>query len=163
MPAPALVGTPRDPRHRTRQPLRRGAVATEAALVAPLLIVVLFGAVDIGQYVNVAQSISNASREGARIASRDRTTNTSAVQQAVWAYFAQTFPNLNSTQIQAATTVTVRDETSNVAVSGDMSTLTSGSPISVTVQFNFRSVRWLPGIDWWNLSNKQTKTIVRRE
>ena len=142
---------------------RRGAVALEAALVAPLLIVILFGAVDIGQYVNVAQSISNASREGARIASRDATTSVTAVNNAVYGYFAQTFPNLTSAQIQNATTITVRNEATNVNVTSDLTTVQSGSPISVSVGFNFASVRWIPGIDWWSLSNKQTKTIARRE
>ena len=142
---------------------RNGAVALEAALIAPLLIVILFGAVDIGQYVNVAQSISNASREGARIASRDATTSVTAVNNAVYGYFAQTFPNLTSNEIQKATTITVRNEATNTDVSSDLTTIESGSPISVSVRFNFASVRWIPGIDWWNLSNKQTKTIARRE
>jgi Flp pilus assembly protein TadG len=48
--------------------LRNGIAAVECAIVAPLLVLLLLGAIDLGQYVNVYQKVSDASRAGARIA-----------------------------------------------------------------------------------------------
>ena len=47
---------------------RRGAVAVEAALVFPLLILLTFGAIKYGWLFLKAQQITNATRYGARLA-----------------------------------------------------------------------------------------------
>ena len=44
----------------------------EFAVVAPLLFALLMGAIDVGQYVNVGQTVSDASREGAHVALQSR-------------------------------------------------------------------------------------------
>src|SRR5258708_40154497 len=57
-------------RLRTRNPGRRPAVAAlEAALVLPLLFILLFGVWEVSRMIQVAQAVSNAPREGARQAS----------------------------------------------------------------------------------------------
>ena len=48
---------------------RRGAVAVEAAIVMPLLIIMMFGIWEVGRLIQVQQVITNAAREGARVAS----------------------------------------------------------------------------------------------
>jgi Flp pilus assembly protein TadG len=46
-----------------------GAELIEFALVAPLLFLLVFGIFDVGLYFNRATTVTNAAREGARIAS----------------------------------------------------------------------------------------------
>lgn len=46
---------------------RRGAAALEFALVLPLLLVLVLGAIDWGYYFFVEQVVVNAAREGARV------------------------------------------------------------------------------------------------
>src|SRR6516165_2829239 len=54
----------------TRNPEKRPAVAAvEAALVLPLLFILLFGVWETSRMIQVAQAVSNAAREGARQAS----------------------------------------------------------------------------------------------
>ena len=48
--------------------LRRGTAVVETAVVAPLLVLAMFGMVEVGQAYNVKQSVTLASREGARAA-----------------------------------------------------------------------------------------------
>ena len=52
-----------------RRFLRRGTAVVETAVVAPLLVLAMFGMVEVGQAYNVKQSVTLASREGARAAS----------------------------------------------------------------------------------------------
>lgn len=53
----------------------RGAVMAEFALILPILLVILFGIVELGIAVNRAQAVEAAAREGARLASISSTTN----------------------------------------------------------------------------------------
>lgn len=53
-----------------RPPRRdRGATAAEAALVLPVILIVLFGIIDFGRMVNAQIVVSQAAREAARAAS----------------------------------------------------------------------------------------------
>lgn len=49
---------------------RRGAAAVEMALVLPLLLVLLFGSVELGNYFMNEHSLAKAVRDGARFAAR---------------------------------------------------------------------------------------------
>ncbi len=46
-----------------------GAVAVEFALIVPMLLLVVFGVLDFGYMLNRSTVVSNASRDGARVAS----------------------------------------------------------------------------------------------
>lgn len=50
---------------RTRE---RGVTLVEAALVIPMLLVLIFGLVEFGRYVTMTSTVTNASREAARYA-----------------------------------------------------------------------------------------------
>lgn len=50
-------------------PRDRGAVAVEFAILLPVLILLLFGIVDFGRAINAQITITQAAREGARLAS----------------------------------------------------------------------------------------------
>jgi len=55
---------------------RQGAVAVEAALVLPLVLVLLFGIWEVGRFVLVGQTLNSAAREGARLAAGGYTSGT---------------------------------------------------------------------------------------
>lgn len=52
---------------------RRGAVAVEFAVVAPILVAIVFGMIELGRTFEVQNLLDVAAREGARFASIDRT------------------------------------------------------------------------------------------
>lgn len=60
-------------RRRLAKPCRRGVVAVEFAIVAPVLLVIVFGMIQMGRAFEMQNLIDVAAREGARFASIDRT------------------------------------------------------------------------------------------
>ena len=54
-----------------RQSSRRGAACVEAALVLPLIVLLTFGFIEIGYYVNCHHVLHDAARQGARAATDD--------------------------------------------------------------------------------------------
>jgi Flp pilus assembly protein TadG len=155
--------TRRDNRKRCARISRRGATAVEAVLVAPLLILILLGAIDIGQYVHVAQTVSNASRESARFASRHGTETVSSVREYTYEYLQNAFPRLSDKEIEDAVEVSVREPTLKQSIAEDLDPIESGDALAVTVQFDFQAVRWLRNIDYWNLNQRGVTTVVRRD
>lgn len=131
---------------------RRGTSAVEFAFVAPWFFMLVLGMVEFGRAVMVQQIITNASREGARVAVLDGTT-TAEVTTKVDDY-------LTSAGIEGAD-ITVNPNPPNTAEYGD--------PVTVEVSIGFGEVSWvpLPKIPWTNI-NLKTKTlsattVMRRE
>lgn len=56
--------------------LRSGAATVETALVLPIFFMVMLGIVEVGRAFMVSQMLTNAAREGARIATMTGSTNT---------------------------------------------------------------------------------------
>ncbi len=142
---------------------RNGAAALEAALIVPVLVLVTLMAVDIAQYINLAQQVTNASREGARIASRDSTESVAEVETAVLNFFGDLYPEMNSQQLSETVLIEIRDANNQTISQGDLTSIPSGDPISVRVAFDFRAVRWLGGLNYWSGSVNDMTSICRRE
>jgi Flp pilus assembly protein TadG len=142
---------------------RKGAAAVECALVAPVLTLLVLGGIDVGQYANVYQKVSDASRAGARVAARYTTTTTSQVQTAVLDYLEQTSPNVPAATLAGATTVTITDGNGNAIAGGNLSGMATGSAIRVRVMLQFDPVRWVSGISELSGSQIATTTTMRRE
>lgn len=156
---------PSDPssvRLKSKHP-RRGAAAFELAVLSPLLVAIFVGAVDVGQYVHVSQTVSNASREGARLAARYETTTVSQMQSAVSDYLAASFPKISSTTLAAAVRVTVSDGNSNTIPAGDMTNVPTGAAVNVEVVLPFDTVRWVAAVPFLNNKTLSTSTASRRE
>lgn len=138
--------------------VRRGAAAVELAVVAPFLILIVFGGIEIGQFVNCSQLASNASREGARKASRNDTLAVTEVQTTVrdYLYEAAGIPN-------SAVEVKVRDSAGTAIPGGNLTTIASGEVVSVQVTVQFEPVRWINFLDLLNGVANSTTTIARRE
>jgi Flp pilus assembly protein TadG len=66
-----MVEDPMTRRHRTpaRSGRERGAAAVEFALVLPVLLLLVLGAIDWGWYFYLREVVTNAAREGARVGS----------------------------------------------------------------------------------------------
>ena len=64
--------------HRTghfRRPRRRAAAVVEMAVVTPLLLTILFGIIEYGWVFMIKQSLTNAAREGCRVATLQGATD----------------------------------------------------------------------------------------
>lgn len=94
----------------------RGAVAAEFALVLPILLILIFGMVQLGLTYQRQEAVHAAAREGARVASLPTTTTTEACASATSA--------LSGTGFTATPTCTA---------SGDCSSSSGTVVVTVTV------------------------------
>ena len=126
---------------------RQGAAAVEFALVAPVFFLMVFGMIEFGRMVMVQQVLTNASREGARVAVLDGSTGT-ATSTSVTTY-------LQNAGISGAT-VTINPT--------EPSTAAYGAPVTVTVKIPFSNVNWLvsPMFAYGTMQLTAT-TVMRRE
>ena len=106
-------------------PKRRGAAVVEFAFVAPVFFLLVFGMIEFGRMVMVQQIITNAAREGARVAILPSET-TAQVTTAVSNY-------LTGAGISGATTTVSPSPPSSAAY---------GALVTVTVTIPFTSVSW---------------------
>jgi Flp pilus assembly protein TadG len=115
---------------RLRRALRRGASATEFAIVAPVFFMMIIGFIEFGRALMVQQVLINASRVGARMASTTGSTS-SSVTTAVTNY---------------TTAVAVPGVT--CTVSPNPATAAAGTVITVTTSVPFSSVSWM-NVPWF--------------
>lgn len=108
---------------------RRGAAVVEFAVVVPVFLTLVFGMIEYGRMVMVQQIITNAAREGARVAILT-TATTSSVSSTVTTY-------LSNVSITGAT-VTVSPNPPTSA--------TAGTGVTVTVSIPYSSVSWMAPI-----------------
>ena len=107
---------------------RRGAAMVEMALVLPLFILLAFSIVEFGRAMMASQLVTNAARDGARLAAIDGSTN-QQVRDAVLEFLELSLgPNSSSASI----TIEVNGAASEVAncSPGDMCTITVSIPYS---------------------------------
>ena len=142
---------------------RAGAAAVECAAVLPLLTLLVLGAIDMGQYANTYQTVSDASREGARLATQHDTATTSEVQAAVMSYLAEALPGTSTETFVSAAEVTVTDALGNTIANGDLTKLATGSQINVQVTLLYGSVRWIGGFAGLDGKRIAATTMMRRE
>lgn len=125
---------------------RRGAAVVEFAIVAPVLLLLVFGMIEYGRLVMVQQVITNATREGARSAVLDGATTTGVT----------TIVNdfLTASRVSGAI-VTVTPSPPSSAAFGD--------PVTVSVQVPFSQVSWLPTPMFLSSTTLSATTVMRRE
>jgi Flp pilus assembly protein TadG len=120
----------------------------EFALVAPVLFLLAFGIIEFGRMVMVQQVLTNASREGARLAALDGTT-TSEFQATVDNYL----DNAAVSSASATRSVSPALPTSDDYV----------GPITVTVTMPFDQVSWLPSPLFLGGKTLSATAVMRRE
>lgn len=134
---------------------RAGAAAVEFAIVAPLFFLFVFGIIEFGRMVMVQQVITNASREGARVAVLDGTTEP-LVDTVVNDYLDGAGID---TAVSDVSVTAIRQDgtTTSLADSG------FGDAINVTVRVPFDEVSWLPTPIFIRGVQLRAATIMRRE
>ena len=125
---------------------RRAAAAVEFALVAPLFFLFVFGMLEFGRMVMVQQVLTNATREGARLAVLDGST-VATVTTTVNSYLA-------AASITGATVTIAPNPLSNAEF---------GDPVTVTVSIAFSQVSWLPSPMYLGGRTMTATTVMRRE
>ncbi len=142
---------------------RDGAAVAEFGILAPLLVLITFGAIDVGQGINVAQIVNDASREGARQATRLDVTDVSEVEAAVQEFINDAFSRKSVDALSAGLTVNVGGESNAQIPGGDLTTIDSGSPVSVQVILQYDSVRWVPLLPSLRGATIETTCVMRRD
>ncbi|HEV7223472.1 MAG TPA: TadE/TadG family type IV pilus assembly protein [Pirellulales bacterium] len=130
---------------------RRGTSAVEFAFIAPVFFMLVIGMIEFGRAMMVQQALTNAARQGARLATLDSTNNSS-----------------NPTPASLVTTE-VNQALSAASISGAATAISpalpaaAGQDISVTVSVPYRSVTWVPSP--WFLGNATltANCVMRRE
>jgi len=122
----------------------------EFALIAPIFFLLVFGMIEFGRMVMVQQILTNAAREGARLAVLDSPTpvggDNGPVASAVQSY-------LQTAGISGA----------NVAINPpEPTTAGYGAPITVTVSVPFSNVSWLPVPMFISPGRQLTASVVMR-
>ena len=98
----------------------KGAVIVEAALLLPLLLLIVFGIIDLGRAFNSKQALTHATREAVRVYAV--TQDNSAASNAFWAGAT----GLDSTRI-------------TIDIPADDS-CTPGDPVTVTSSYDFNFI-----------------------
>ena len=129
----------------TARASRRGAAIVEFAFVAPIFFLFVFGMIEFGRMVMVQQLITNAAREGARVAILPGST-TSQVDTAVSNYLTGS--------VSGATTTVNPDPPSGA---------TYGSAVTVTVTVPFSSVSWTPKPFFLGSTTLSAQCVMRTE
>jgi Flp pilus assembly protein TadG len=142
---------------------RRGVAVVELAITLPLLGVLVLGITEFSQLMGASQVVSNASRRGARLAARNDTVTASEVQSDVRAFLTGALPSLSGSSGSSAISVQVVNGSGTSITGGNLTTISSGSPIRVDVSLNFDSIRWLSHFSTLNSQVLQTSTVARRE
>lgn len=125
---------------------RRGAALVEFAMMVPIFLLFVVGSIELGRALVVQEALTNASREGARVAILDDAT-TSDVTSAVDSY-------LSAVSISGAAT----------AVSpSDPGTTAAGTQVTVAVSVPYASVSWVPSPWFLNGATLTASTVMQRQ
>jgi Flp pilus assembly protein TadG len=117
----------------------------------------VFGMIEFGRAIMVQQILTNASREGARVAILDGGANSSGTQSATAGDVTGTVTTFLSAAGLPASNATITINPS------EPSTAAYGAPITVTVQIPYSSVSWLPAPRYFGNVTMSATTIMRRE
>ncbi|MBN2296139.1 MAG: pilus assembly protein [Pirellulales bacterium] len=129
---------------------RRGAAAVEFAIIAPVFFLLILGMIEIGRGVMVQQIITNASREGARLAILPGTTSQEVIDRVDGI--------LTSSGINGATTRILGEDGNDI----NPINATYGEVIKVVVTVPFDQVSWLPGADKYLAGKDLTASTTMR-
>src|SRR5688572_12013556 len=112
--------------HPGRTARRRGSAIVEFAVVAPVLISLVLGIVEIGRVVMLAQVATNAAREGARYAVQG-SAGTTTIDSYLRTYLSSAGLRSASGSGSSSVTVTVETQTSGTwAATADPSAAAAG-------------------------------------
>jgi hypothetical protein len=132
-------------RHRTNR-RRRGVAAVEFAVIAPLMLMLTFGLIEIGRVMLVKQTATHATREGARISVRPNVSNEEIYDRVV-----------EELAIFGVDNAIIETDPF------DIDQAPPGSPVIVRVRINAAEVSWVPGFFDWAFTEIVAESSMRRE
>lgn len=146
---------------RVQRSRQRGAAALEFALVAPVIILMVFGMIDFAMVMNAQAVVANAARDAARAASLN--ANELSAHRAAWV----TASNLNRAAYDTNPTVRVD------CILADLATACTGanydaavkppdSVVRVTVTYRYTYITPLPGLIGMGGQTTMTKQSFMR-
>ncbi len=125
------------------QHARRGAAMVEMALVLPVFLMIILGIIEFGRAMMISNLVTNAAREGARMAVLDGSTNTD-VTSAIETFLQSAIGSgLSTSDIDV--TITVTAAPGNTNPQNNVANSSSKDLITVKVQIPFDKVALLPG------------------
>ena len=124
----------------------RGAASLELALFTPILIVLIFGMLEASRMCMVAQLLTNAAREGCRVAAANGSV-TADVYTRVQATLDATDPNLYPLVTMSLSPSPVESATGNTS-------------ISLTLSVAFSDVNWLSSPFFFRSSTIQASAVM---
>lgn len=145
---------------------RRGAAAVEAAVVLPVILVLMLGVWEVGRLVQVTMTLTAAAREGARIAAGGTNSGSgtpvtaSAVQQAVRDYLeAAGLPltAVNGADVQVTNRSANNWTDPGYALPGDAFSVS----ITIPPGTAFNSLHWLTGRRLTSVDRLKTEVFWR--
>ncbi len=149
-------------RHANSHSLResQGQAMVELALTLPLLLLILFGVVDLGRLFFAYTSITNASREGARVGTTNPTNANNAIKTRVEQEVAS---SLSLTDANITIDCAAYSDTPPYTYSTTYcSSAAVGDRIRVTVNYNYQFLSlYLFGLQNLLLSNNTSMAIVQ--
>ena len=120
---------------------RRGTATVELALVLPIFFAVLLGIIEFGRAMMVSQLVTNAAREGARMAILDGSSNAECEQ---WIKgFLQSAINAGSADVSV--TITVTPAPGNPSPGNEVANASPRDLCTVQVSVPFDRVNYIPG------------------
>lgn len=110
---------------------RRGSATVEFALAAPLLFALAFGLIEGGRVVFILNQMSNAAREGCRVAALSNVLDSNDVVSTIESHMEST--GLDNLEISVSP--------------ASLSTVQPGNPVTVTLSVKYRDASWVPIAD----------------
>lgn len=137
-------------------------------MLMPVFVFIFLAMIDIGQAINLRHTVENASRQAARMASKDDFESAAEIHSAVVEHMQNAYPNVEPACIgQAVSTSLHYVDTSfggnTTYTPEDLTEIPSGEAVYLTVSLDFDTVRWLPGFELWNSAFFEAKSVCRRE
>ncbi|HXT58213.1 MAG TPA: TadE/TadG family type IV pilus assembly protein [Pirellulales bacterium] len=130
---------------------RRGTSAVEFAFIAPVFFMLVIGMIEFGRAMMVQQALTNAARQGARLATLDSTNNSSN----------PTPGSLVTTEVnQALSAANISGAATAISPSLPAA---AGQDISVTVSVPYTSVTWVPSPWFLGGATLTANCVMRRE
>ena len=139
---------------------RRGAAMVEMALVLPLFLMLVLGIIEFGRAMMVANLVTNAAREGARMAVLDGSTNTDVNNAVVT--FLQSAIGQGISTADISVTITVTAAAGNPNPANNIANASSRDLITIKVQLPFNKVALIPG-DYFNGKQLVGQSAMRHE
>lgn len=127
-------------RHR-KQDSRRGTALVEMAVVLPVFLMVVWAIIEFGRGMMVANMVTNAAREGARLAVIDGNTNTN-VQNSITTFLQQA---INVSPGDVTVTISIDAAPGNPDPLNQISNAEPRDLINILVSVPFDSVSYIPG------------------